>query len=127
MPAHHGSGRGAADGERVIESLRAAATDREGPGAAMSVPRSGLASAVAELTAEVSALHAERGRRRLIDLASGVLAGQLALSPVEATDHLLRLAGSMGLSAVDLAADIVNAAAGTHVSDGPAEAAGRAA
>ncbi|AXE24988.1 phosphatase [Streptomyces globosus] len=87
----------------------------------MSVQRSGLASAVAELTAEVSALHAERGRRRLIDLASGVLAGQLTLSPVEATEHLLRLAASTGLSAVDLAADIVNAAAGTHVSDGPAE------
>ncbi|GGT20938.1 MULTISPECIES: SpoIIE family protein phosphatase [Streptomyces] len=126
MPAHD-SDRGAADGERVTGSLGAAATDREGPGTAMSVPRSGLASAVAELTAEVSALHAERARRRLIDLASGVLAGQLALSPVEATDHLLRLAGSMGLSAVDLAADIVNAAAGTHVSDGPAQTAGRGA
>ncbi|MFD0266511.1 SpoIIE family protein phosphatase [Streptomyces sp. NPDC127106] len=79
----------------------------------MGVPESGLASAVAELTAELAALRADRSQRRLLDLASGVLAAQLGLSPAEAGDHLLRLATSSGLSAVDLAADVVNAVSGT--------------
>ncbi|MFF4370796.1 SpoIIE family protein phosphatase [Streptomyces sp. NPDC001594] len=81
----------------------------------MAQPESGLSSAVADLTAEVAALHADRARRSLLDLACGVLMAQLALSPAEASDHLLRLAVSTGLSATDLAADIVNAAAGSDV------------
>ncbi|MEU5806498.1 SpoIIE family protein phosphatase [Streptomyces sp. NPDC047718] len=89
----------------------------------MGVPDSGLASAVAELTAELAALRADRARRRLLDLASGVLAAQLGLSPGEAGDHLLRLAGSSGLSAVDLAADIVNAVSGTPPAGSGPEAA----
>ncbi|KIF01852.1 hypothetical protein PL81_33270, partial [Streptomyces sp. RSD-27] len=78
----------------------------------MDLPESGLSSAVADLTAEVAALHADRARRSLMDLACGVLMGRLSLSPAEAADHLLKLAVSTGLSASDLAADIVNAAAG---------------
>ncbi|MGW4690239.1 ANTAR domain-containing protein, partial [Streptomyces sp. NPDC004244] len=89
----------------------------------MGVPESGLASAVVELTAELAALRADRARRRLLDLASGVLAAQLSLSPAEAGDHLLRLAGSSGLSAVDLAADIVNAVSGTPPAGSGPEAA----
>ncbi|MEU2391795.1 SpoIIE family protein phosphatase [Streptomyces sp. NPDC007369] len=89
----------------------------------MGVPESGLASAVAELTAELAALRADRARRRLLDLASGVLAAQLGLSPAEAGDHLLRLASSTGLSAVDLAADIVNAVSGTLPAGSAAQAA----
>ncbi|RPF44433.1 ANTAR domain-containing protein [Streptomyces sp. Ag109_G2-6] len=78
----------------------------------MAQPESGLASTVADLTAEVAALHADRARRSLLDLACGVLMAQLSVPPAEANDHLLRLAVSTGLSATDLAADIVNAAIG---------------
>ncbi|WP_455354916.1 SpoIIE family protein phosphatase [Streptomyces sp. SYSU K217416] len=79
-----------------------------------------LCAAVAELSAEVTALHAERARRHLLDLAAGVLVAQLSVTPFDAADHLGRLAESTGLSVEDLAADIVNGAAGTVV----AEAAG---
>ncbi|MEU8435922.1 SpoIIE family protein phosphatase [Streptomyces sp. NPDC029216] len=90
----------------------------------MTLSESGLSSAVADLTAEVAVLHADRARRSLLDLACGVLVAQLALSPAEAADHLLRLAVSTGLSATDLAADVVNAAAGPDArhDGGPAPA-----
>ncbi|WP_424212901.1 SpoIIE family protein phosphatase [Streptomyces sp. BI20] len=74
-----------------------------------------LAAAVADLGAEVADLHADRARRRLLDLATGVLVDQLGLDPGEAGDHLRDLAVSTGLGAADLAADIVNAAAGGPV------------
>ncbi|MEV7544256.1 SpoIIE family protein phosphatase [Streptomyces sp. NPDC089915] len=85
----------------------------------MGLSETGLPSAVADLTAEVAALHADRARRSLLDLACGVLMAQLSLSPAEAADHLLRLAVSTGLSAADLAADVVNAAAGPDVAREP--------
>lgn len=78
-----------------------------------------LAATVTELAAEISALHADRARRRILDLATGVLTDQMGISPDEANDHLVRLAVSTGLGAVDLAADIVNAAAGAVVVDAP--------
>ncbi|MFJ6937592.1 SpoIIE family protein phosphatase [Streptomyces sp. NPDC101132] len=79
----------------------------------MSVPESGLAAAVAELTAELAAMRSDRARRRLVDLATGVLVSQLRISPAEAGDHLTRLAASTGLGLDDMAADIVNGAAGS--------------
>ncbi|WP_329376529.1 ANTAR domain-containing protein [Streptomyces sp. NBC_01351] len=85
-----------------------------------------LAAAVTELTSEISALHADRGRRRLLDLATGVLSAQLAIPPDEAADHLVRPAVSTGLGAVDTAADIVNAAAGSVVVEAPDGQAGAA-
>ncbi|MFG3000253.1 ANTAR domain-containing protein [Streptomyces sp. NPDC048340] len=78
-----------------------------------------LAATVTELAAEISALYSDRARRRILDLATGVLAEQMGTSPDEAADHLVRLAVSTGLGAADLAADIVNAAAGTVVVDTP--------
>ncbi|MFJ7155323.1 SpoIIE family protein phosphatase [Streptomyces sp. NPDC101118] len=78
----------------------------------MSVPESGLAAAVAELTAELAAMRSDRARRRLVDLATGVLVSQLRIPPAEAGDHLTRLAASTGLGVPDMAADIVNGAAG---------------
>lgn len=74
-----------------------------------------LAEAVAALTAEIGAMQGDRARRRLLDLATGVLTVQLSATPAEAADHLLRLAVSTGLGAADLAADIVNAAVGAVV------------
>ncbi|MBW5482219.1 PP2C family protein-serine/threonine phosphatase [Streptomyces bambusae] len=81
-----------------------------------------LAAAVAGLSAEVAELRGGRARRRLLDLATGVLVEQLRLSPTAAGDHLLELAVSTGLSAEDLAADVVNAAVGAVVAESPAEA-----
>ncbi|MFB6614626.1 SpoIIE family protein phosphatase [Streptomyces sp. NPDC056367] len=80
---------------------------------------SALAAAVADLTAEITALHADRARRRLLDLATGALSAQLSIPPDEAADHLVHLAVSTGLGAVDTAADIVNAATGSHVVEVP--------
>ncbi|MFD9303996.1 SpoIIE family protein phosphatase [Streptomyces sp. NPDC060048] len=88
-----------------------------------------LADAVTALTEEIAALRGDRARRRLFDLATGVLTVQLSASPTEAADHLVRLAVSTGLGAADLAADIVNAAVGAVVVDvpeGPAPAASEA-
>ncbi|MFI1654670.1 PP2C family protein-serine/threonine phosphatase [Streptomyces sp. NPDC020472] len=82
----------------------------------------------ADSTASPSAARADRGfpalaaenrwlrdqlvRRHLLDLAAGALTAQLRLPPSEAAEHLSALAQATGLSAEDLAADIVNAAAG---------------
>ncbi|MET3982168.1 SpoIIE family protein phosphatase [Streptomyces sp. PvR034] len=96
-------------GQEVVRGLRGAATDA-------------LAAAVSALTAEVAELYDDRARRRLLDLATGVLVDQLRVTPAEAADHLLELAVSTGLSAGDLAADILNAAAKSLVVEAPAEA-----
>ncbi|MFI1393556.1 SpoIIE family protein phosphatase [Streptomyces sp. NPDC020681] len=72
-----------------------------------------LSASVADLSAENAALRAELVRRRLLDLATGVLVTRLEASPAEAAEHLERLAEETGVSAEDLAADIVNGVAGT--------------
>ncbi|MGW5781023.1 SpoIIE family protein phosphatase [Streptomyces sp. NPDC003863] len=64
-----------------------------------------------ELAAENRWLRDRFARRHLLDLATGVLAAQLRLPPSEAAEYLSALARATGLSAEDLAADIVNAAA----------------
>ncbi|MFE3644440.1 SpoIIE family protein phosphatase [Streptomyces sp. NPDC059169] len=79
-----------------------------------------LATAVAQLTAELSALRSDLARRHLHDLAAGVLVAQLSLTPADAVDHLARLARTMGVSPDDLSADIVNAASGTAAVHGEA-------
>ncbi|MFF0474918.1 GAF domain-containing SpoIIE family protein phosphatase [Streptomyces sp. NPDC004284] len=76
-----------------------------------------LADAVAALTSEIGAMRDDRARRRLVDLATGVLTVQLGAAPAEAADHLLRLAESTGLDTADVAADIVNGAVGAVVVD----------
>ncbi|MFE7415371.1 SpoIIE family protein phosphatase [Streptomyces laurentii] len=77
--------------------------------AGASTPR--VMSGFAGLAAENRRLRAEIARRRLVDLATGVLAAQLGLSTIEAYDHLTALADATGLSAEDLAADVVNGVA----------------
>ncbi|MFB6838690.1 ANTAR domain-containing protein [Streptomyces sp. NPDC056361] len=57
-------------------------------------------------------LRARHARRRLLDLATGVLAAQMRLPPAEASEYPESLAGATGLSVEDIAADIVNAVAG---------------
>ncbi|MEV4949036.1 SpoIIE family protein phosphatase [Streptomyces sp. NPDC053755] len=68
------------------------------------------------LTAEIRRLRAERTRRHLLDLATGVLAAQLSASPADAAAHLDALAHATGLEAEDLAADILNSLAGSSLS-----------
>ncbi|MFI8766575.1 SpoIIE family protein phosphatase [Streptomyces sp. NPDC053792] len=66
----------------------------------------------AGLAAENRWLRDRLAHRHLLDLASGVLSAQLRLSPSDAAEYLDALAQATGLSGEDLAADIVNAAAG---------------
>ncbi|WP_017237579.1 SpoIIE family protein phosphatase [Streptomyces sp. SS] len=67
---------------------------------------------LAGLTAENRWLRGRLAQRHLLDLAAGVLAAQMRLSPSEAADHLDSLSRATGLSAEDIAADIVNAVDG---------------
>ncbi|MEU9859972.1 SpoIIE family protein phosphatase [Streptomyces sp. NPDC047971] len=82
---------------------------------------------ISGLTAENRRLRAELTRRRLVDLATGVLAAQLGAAPADAAEHLDSLSHATGLGIEDLAADIVNAVGGTtaerlpHAGQGPAE------
>ncbi|GAA2654546.1 SpoIIE family protein phosphatase [Streptomyces spororaveus] len=78
----------------------------------------GLRRAVRALTAEIAELQAERADRHLLDLATGILVAQLSAPPSAAAGHLSRLAASTRVSAPDVAADIVNAAAGITVAEG---------
>ncbi|MFD0327862.1 ANTAR domain-containing protein [Streptacidiphilus monticola] len=73
-------------------------------------------SALAELAAEVDDLRARYAAHHLLDLAVGVLVAQLGLEPQDAARHLEELAAAAGTPATDLAADIVNQAAGQVVS-----------
>ncbi|MFF8837354.1 SpoIIE family protein phosphatase [Streptomyces sp. NPDC015130] len=73
----------------------------------------------AALIAENRWLRDRNAHRHLLDLAAGVLAAQMRLSTADAAEHLTALASATGLSVSDIAADVVNAVAG---SDGPAAA-----
>jgi serine phosphatase RsbU (regulator of sigma subunit)/PAS domain-containing protein len=65
----------------------------------------------AGLAAENRRLRERAARRRLIDLATGMLAVQLGQSTAGAADHLEDLARATGVAPEDLAADIVNTVA----------------
>ncbi|MFJ7956858.1 SpoIIE family protein phosphatase [Streptomyces sp. NPDC096319] len=67
------------------------------------------------LAAENRWLRDRFARRRLLDLASGVLTAQLRVPPAEAAAYLDALAQATGLSVEDLAADVVNAVIGDAV------------
>ncbi|MFE7134980.1 ANTAR domain-containing protein, partial [Streptomyces sp. NPDC057638] len=75
--------------------------------------RDELSTTVAALAAENASLRAELARRRLLDLATGVLIARLVAPPAEAAEHLSRLARETGVGAEELAADIVNGVTGT--------------
>ncbi|GAA0589305.1 SpoIIE family protein phosphatase [Streptomyces crystallinus] len=70
------------------------------------------AATIAALFAEAGRLRAERARRHLLDLATGVLAAQLEVGPAQAREHLENLARAAGVHLEDLAADVVNGVAG---------------
>ncbi|KMO95340.1 SpoIIE family protein phosphatase [Streptomyces roseus] len=90
-------------------------------------PLGRLAATVERLRGQVLAAHAAADGRALVELAKGILIGQLSCTPAAAARQLDRLSRETGLSTLDLAADIVNQAAGDHISEVAAEFAERTA
>ncbi|MFE2875294.1 SpoIIE family protein phosphatase [Streptomyces roseus] len=84
-------------------------------------PLGRLVATVERLRGEVLAAHAAADGRALVELAKGILIGQLSCTPAAAARQLDRLSRETGLSPLDLAADIVNQAARDHVSEVAAE------
>ncbi|MFF1343929.1 SpoIIE family protein phosphatase [Streptomyces sp. NPDC058290] len=83
------------------------------PGPDPSSAQNELVRSVRALSEEIAELRAGRADRHLLDLATGILVVQLSVPPADAADHLRRLATQAGVDPSDVAADIVNAAAGS--------------
>ncbi|MFB7353111.1 SpoIIE family protein phosphatase [Streptomyces gardneri] len=82
------------------------------PGTAVPYPADGrLAATVERLRGEVRAAHAAAEGRALIELAKGVIVERLGCGPAQAARQLAELADRVGLSRLELAADIINQAA----------------
>ncbi|MFE2015811.1 SpoIIE family protein phosphatase [Streptomyces sp. NPDC059491] len=75
-------------------------------------PRHAVDPGFAGLAAENRWLRSRLAQRHLLDLAAGILSAQMRLPPSEAAEYLTSLAQATGLSAADVAADIVNATDG---------------
>ncbi|MFI8261082.1 MULTISPECIES: SpoIIE family protein phosphatase [unclassified Streptomyces] len=84
-------------------------------------PLGRLVATVERLRGEVRAAHEAADGRALVELAKGILIGQLSCTPAAAARQLDELSRDTGLSPLDLAADIVNQAARDHVSEVAAE------
>ncbi|MEU8776991.1 SpoIIE family protein phosphatase [Streptomyces sp. NPDC048606] len=107
--------------------------DRPPAGAAVTGPARGavphqapsplgrLVATVERLRREVREAHAAADGRALIELAKGILIGQIGCTPAAAAHQLDELCRESGLSPLELAADIVNQAARDHVSEVAAE------
>ncbi|MGA5760078.1 SpoIIE family protein phosphatase [Nonomuraea bangladeshensis] len=75
-----------------------------------------LAATVERLRRELAGARRAADDRALVELAKGVLVGRLRCGPAQAAEQLTTLAGRSGLSPVEVAADVVNAAAYDRVS-----------
>ncbi|MET9962203.1 SpoIIE family protein phosphatase [Streptomyces sp. NPDC006326] len=84
-------------------------------------PLGRLVATVERLRREVREAHAAADGRALVELAKGILMGRLNCTPAAAAHQLDELCRDSGLSALELAADIVNQAARDHVSEIAAE------
>ncbi|GAA1695932.1 SpoIIE family protein phosphatase [Fodinicola feengrottensis] len=76
-----------------------------------------LAAAVAQQQVEIEALRAAQAADKLVAWACGVLVEQLACTPTEAAQQLSQLAKQAGVRPEELAADLVDQAAGAPVAD----------
>ncbi|MFJ8436704.1 SpoIIE family protein phosphatase [Kitasatospora sp. NPDC094019] len=76
-----------------------------------------LAGAVRRLQHAVERMRAEEGARALVDLATGMLAERLAVSPAEAAARLAVLAREAGVPVATLAADLVGRTPGAPARD----------
>ncbi|WP_406096687.1 PP2C family protein-serine/threonine phosphatase [Kitasatospora purpeofusca] len=83
-----------------------AAADSDAAAAQGAVARQ-LAGAVRRLQHAVERMRAEEGARAVVDLATGMLAERLTVSPVEAAARLAALAREAGVPVATLASDIV--------------------
>ncbi|MFB6808677.1 SpoIIE family protein phosphatase [Streptomyces sp. NPDC056387] len=102
--------------EAVTEDPAPPAIPQQAP-----TPLGRLVATVERLRREVQAAHAAADGRALVELAKGILIGQLSCTPAAAARQLDELSRETGLSPLDLAADIVNQAARDHVSEVAAE------
>ncbi|MFD7082692.1 SpoIIE family protein phosphatase [Streptomyces sp. NPDC002181] len=84
-------------------------------------PLGRLVATVERLRGEVRAAQAAADGRALVELAKGILIGQLSCTPAAAARQLDELSRETGLATLDIAADIVNQAARDHVSEVAAE------
>ncbi|MFE3672303.1 SpoIIE family protein phosphatase [Streptomyces goshikiensis] len=84
-------------------------------------PMGRLVATVERLRREVLQAHAAADGRALVELAKGILIGQLNCTPAAAARQLDVLCRDSGLSSLELAADIVNQAARDHVTEVAAE------
>ncbi|MFE3791357.1 SpoIIE family protein phosphatase [Streptomyces goshikiensis] len=84
-------------------------------------PMGRLVATVERLRREVLQAHAAADGRALVELAKGILIGQLNCTPAAAARQLDVLCRDSGLSPLELAADIVNQAARDHVTEVAAE------
>ncbi|MEU6315736.1 SpoIIE family protein phosphatase [Streptomyces sp. NPDC047014] len=84
-------------------------------------PLGRLVATVERLRREVREAHAAADGRALVELAKGILIGQLSCTPAAAARQLDDLCRDTGLSPLELAADIVNQAARDQVSEVAAE------
>ena len=101
MPTHPGE---------PIDGTAATASPEPGDGLGR------LATTVARLRQQVEQAHAAAGGQALIDMAKGVLVERLHCGPQAAGRQLDALAGSAGVTLLELAADIVNQAAQDELS-----------
>ncbi|MET9697209.1 SpoIIE family protein phosphatase [Streptomyces sp. NPDC006529] len=107
----------------VPETPRQAPDGASGAAEPPALPQQGpsalgrLVATVGRLREEVRAAQAAADGRALIELAKGILIGRLHCTPAAAARQLDELCRQSGLSALELAADIVNQAARDHVGD----------
>ncbi|MER6583772.1 ANTAR domain-containing protein, partial [Nonomuraea sp. NPDC001023] len=76
-----------------------------------------LAATVERLRAELHEVRRAADDRALVELAKGILVERLRCAPAQAADQLATLAARTGRSPVELAADVVNRAAGDPIAD----------
>ncbi|MFI9591761.1 SpoIIE family protein phosphatase [Nonomuraea sp. NPDC052265] len=76
-----------------------------------------LAATVERLRAELHEVRRAADDRALVELAKGILVERLRCAPAQAADQLATLAARTGRSQAELAADIVNRAAGDPIAD----------
>lgn len=84
-------------------------------------PMGRLVATVEQLRREVLEAHAAADSRALVELAKGILIGQLNCTPAAAARQLDVLCRESGMSCLELAADIVNQASRDRVSEIAAE------
>ncbi|MFJ7272403.1 SpoIIE family protein phosphatase [Streptomyces sp. NPDC099050] len=113
------------DAHRYDDARRPGAPDGDRPAGVIPqqapTPLGRLVATVERLRREVLEAQAAADGRALVELAKGILIGQLRCTPAAAARQLDVLCRESGMSPLELAADIVNQASRDHVSEIAAE------